>query len=158
MTEQHDEAVLQRLIALVSAIELGTLDEATLRARIANDNELRELIKRKQATGESIKHGAAMIDFGSNQQTGDIRIRDVIGGDLIQLTINITPQQPQAGDMTLDNSEIAHKRSLIAQHRRMLQQLELQAAKFGIYAPPHITLEIADLKRTIAELRREIGE
>ncbi|MEI6775585.1 MAG: hypothetical protein WCK70_01660 [Chloroflexales bacterium] len=58
----------------------------------------------------------------------------------------------------VDDAEVSHKRTLITQHQKRLNALELQAAKFGIYAPPHVSIEIEDTRRKIAELRHEIGE
>lgn len=58
----------------------------------------------------------------------------------------------------VDAAEVAHKHTLIAECQKRLNVLELQAAKFGIYAPPHVTIEIEDTRRKIAELQREIGE
>lgn len=37
---------------------------------------------------------------------------------------------------------------------RRLHILELQAAKYGIAAPPHVVIEIEDLRKEIAELDR----
>jgi hypothetical protein len=42
---------------------------------------------------------------------------------------------------------------LIAIHRRRLEALEKQAAFFGAYAPPHITMEIDNIKRILADLK-----
>ncbi|MEI7772801.1 MAG: hypothetical protein WCI67_22620 [Chloroflexales bacterium] len=97
-----------------------------------------------------------MIDFGANNQIGEVQVRDVAGRDIMNLTISLgaRPDLP----VPLDSEEIAHKRTLIAQRQKMINALELQAAKFGIYAPPHITIEIEDAKRAISALRREIGE
>jgi hypothetical protein len=51
----------------------------------------------------------------------------------------------------------AHLEELLPVYRRRLQVLELQAAQFGIYAPPHITLEIDDLKAKIHETELHLG-
>jgi hypothetical protein len=40
--------------------------------------------------------------------------------------------------------------------QRRLHVLELQAAKYGIAAPPHITLEIEDLRFEIRDLEEKI--
>ncbi len=47
---------------------------------------------------------------------------------------------------------VARQNELIATHRRRLEILEKQAAMFGIQAPPHITIEIEDIKRIIRDL------
>jgi hypothetical protein len=48
-------------------------------------------------------------------------------------------------------------RKLIIEKTRYLQTLQLQAAKFGISAPPHIVLQIEDLEKEIAELRQRLN-
>ncbi len=52
--------------------------------------------------------------------------------------------------------EQRHLRELLSTKRRRLQVLELQEAKYGIAAPPHITLEIEDLRREIADLEARL--
>lgn len=51
----------------------------------------------------------------------------------------------------------AHQEELLRAYRRRLQVLQLQAAQFGIYAPPHITIEIEELEAKIAEVERGLG-
>jgi hypothetical protein len=41
---------------------------------------------------------------------------------------------------------------LIATHRRRLQILEKQLAILGVYAPPHLTMEIEDIKSVLSDL------
>jgi hypothetical protein len=48
-------------------------------------------------------------------------------------------------------------RKLIIEKTRYLQTLQLQAAKFGISAPPHVILQIEDLEKEIAELRQKLN-
>lgn len=48
-------------------------------------------------------------------------------------------------------------RKLLIEKRRYLQTLQLQAAKFGISAPPHIVIQIEDLEKEIAELRQKLN-
>ena len=42
---------------------------------------------------------------------------------------------------------------LIAIHQQRLEALEKQAAFFGAYAPPHIQMEINNIKRILADLK-----
>jgi hypothetical protein len=63
-----------------------------------------------------------------------------------------TPQ-PAKADV---DEEQRHLRELLSTKRRRLQVLELQEAKYGIAAPPHITLEIEDLRREIADLEARL--
>jgi hypothetical protein len=156
MAEERGETALARLIELVGDYETRKIGEAALRAAIAADPGLIDLAR--QEAGGRLTRGSKVIDFGASNQIGQVQVRDVAGGDIINLTINLAARSDRPPPAGLDSAEIAHKRTLIAQHQKMLNALELQAAKFGIYAPPHITIEIEDTRRKIAELRREIGE
>ena len=149
-------AALARLVELINDYEERRIDENALRARVAADTGLRELLR--QQAGSHMVQGGKQIDFGMQNQIGQVQVRDVAGGDIIHLTINLAAPVTPAAPTPLDADEIAHQRALIAQHRKTLNALELQAAKFGIYTPPHITIEIDDLTRKIAALRRELGE
>lgn len=62
---------------------------------------------------------------------------------------------PSSGSIIPD--QIDFLRKLISEKTRYLQTLQLQAAKFGISAPPHIVLEIEDLEKEIAELRQKLN-
>jgi hypothetical protein len=46
---------------------------------------------------------------------------------------------------------------LLAIKKRRLNVLELQAARYGIDTPPHVTIEIEDLKREIAALKQDLS-
>jgi len=50
------------------------------------------------------------------------------------------------------NNEWQHTRDLLNTKRRRLRELEKQAALYGIDCPPHITLEIEDLRKEIERL------
>lgn len=154
MGESEEDAALARLLRLIDDYRARRIDAATLKARISADGGLGELARRE--AGTTMERGGAVIGFGANNQIGDVHIRDVAGGDIINLTINVGAQPARAAPA--DPAEVAQKRALIAQHQKMLNALELQAAKFGIYAPPHVTIEIDELREKIAGLRREIGE
>lgn len=74
--------------------------------------------------------------------------------------------QPPAATLPLDaqspaadagSQEVQKLRDLVATHRRNLHALEMQEARFGkAYVPTHITLDIEDLRKQIAQLDREI--
>lgn len=49
-----------------------------------------------------------------------------------------------------------HIRSLIVEYSRQLQVLELQQARFGLAVPPHIIVQIQDIRTELEKLRREI--
>jgi hypothetical protein len=52
--------------------------------------------------------------------------------------------------------EIDHKRELIKEHTKRLRVLERQAVRLGAFVPPHIQLDIDDLKEKIIELGEDI--
>jgi hypothetical protein len=62
---------------------------------------------------------------------------------------------PQAAGADMDEEQ-RHLRELLGTKRRRLQVLEIQEARYGIAAPPHITLEIEDLRREIADLEARL--
>lgn len=49
-----------------------------------------------------------------------------------------------------------HLEELRQKHQRRLQILELQAANYGSLAPPHILMEIEDLKEKIADIDKQL--
>ncbi|PDW00285.1 effector-associated domain 2-containing protein [Candidatus Chloroploca asiatica] len=57
----------------------------------------------------------------------------------------------------MSSDDRVHLEELLRTYRRRLQVLELQAAQFGIYAPPHITIEIDDLKVHIQDTEMKLG-
>lgn len=56
------------------------------------------------------------------------------------------------------HGERAHRQSLLAGHTRRLQELEQRAAREGLHTPPEITIEIEQLKHTIAQLAQQLRE
>lgn len=158
MTADRGEAALARLLQLIGEYQAGRLSEQALRERIAAEVDLGDLARRQ--AGAEVRRDGTVIDFAGSQM-GDVQIRDAAGRDIINLTINVQPAPgaaSQPGAAALSDDDRASKQAQLVQHRKMLNALELQAAKFGIYAPPHVTIEIDDLKKKIAGLRRELGE
>src|SRR6266545_7969248 len=49
----------------------------------------------------------------------------------------------------MDEAEIEHIREIITAYKRRLYELEVQAAKLGLQCPPHIPIEIEDIKENI---------
>jgi len=88
--------LLARLIAQAAA---GSISSEEAQRRIAADPQLRHLVyelgQRKLSTPN------ALVSFGSGNQTGDVRIRDIAGNDIITLTINVTPPK------ILENSKLS---------------------------------------------------
>ncbi|MBE7553029.1 MAG: hypothetical protein HS126_18305 [Anaerolineales bacterium] len=99
--------------------------------------------------------------------------RKVLMGQLLTIVEEETPEQyalvadslivggkkpesaPSSGSTIPDQTEFLRK--LISEKTRYLHTLQLQAAKFGISAPPHIVLEIEDLEKEIAGLQQKLN-
>ena len=84
------------LAELLFAIANGTISKETFQSVIEESNTLQKLVQ--ALDGQNFSLPIAQISFGSDSQTGDIKIRDVVGRDVIGITINyyssgITPQQ-----------------------------------------------------------------
>jgi hypothetical protein len=153
------EPSLERLAALLSRLTQGRGAPGP----VAHDGgpELGPLLA--ALAGREIRADNRLLSFGDQSQVGDVAVRDLAGGNIYHITFNVgdAPQaQGQPGEPAghVDPEEAARKWELIAQHRKVLHQLELQAAQFGIYCPPHITIEIDERKRAIARLQRELGQ
>ena len=54
------------------------------------------------------------------------------------------------------NEQQRHLERLLSVHRRRLQVLELQAARFGLLTPPHISTEIEDICKEITVLETQL--
>jgi hypothetical protein len=55
------------------------------------------------------------------------------------------------------HTEIEHKRALVQAYTKRQRALELQVAQFGSHTPPHIQIELDELRSTIETLEREIA-
>jgi CheY-like chemotaxis protein len=53
-------------------------------------------------------------------------------------------------------AEIAHYQALIQEYEKLLQKLELQAAKFGSFVPPHVKVEIDDITVKIQDCKKKV--
>lgn len=152
------ETSLARLAAALSRLTQG--HEAPGAVAQEAGPELAPLLA--ALAGRELQADNRLLSFGAQSQVGDVAVRDLAGGNIYHITFNIgdaPPTQPPPGNPAagVDLEEAARKRELIAQHRKVLHQLELQAAQFGLYCPPHITIEIDERKQAIARLQRELG-
>jgi WD40 repeat protein len=57
----------------------------------------------------------------------------------------------------MDDDSKAHLEILRRSHERRLQELEKQVAVRGVDTPPHITIEIQDIRSTIADIDRQLA-
>ncbi len=97
--------------------------------------------------------------------------RKVLMPHLLQLVADEAPEQyaqlmgaaPQKSETPAPPvsppipAEVEHLQKLIERKTRVLQELELQEATMGLSTPPHIKIEIEDLKQQLAELRQQLG-
>jgi hypothetical protein len=54
--------------------------------------------------------------------------------------------------------QVKHQHGLIAEYEKRVQVLEIQEARFGLYCPPHIVIEIKDTKQQIQGAAQRIEE
>lgn len=69
-------------------------------------------------------------------------------------TANNSKSRTQESNSHQDN----HLRKLRAIHTKRLWILELQSAKFGLSVPPHILLEIEEIKENISRIDSQLQE
>jgi len=58
----------------------------------------------------------------------------------------------------MESEQAEHLRNLIAAQRRRLNALELQAVRYGIDCPAHVTVEIQEIKEQISEYEHQVNE
>lgn len=75
--------LLSRLLADLAS---GALSDEDAKARIVSD-QLEPLLA--ALAGQRIDAGGATLSFGQGNQLGDVSVRDVAGGSIIHLTVNI---------------------------------------------------------------------
>jgi len=78
----------RQLIDILQSVSAGTLDAKEAEMFIANQPELTSFVH--SIMGNEIKMPNTIISFGQNNNVGDISIRDVVAGNMIHLTVNIT--------------------------------------------------------------------
>ena len=57
----------------------------------------------------------------------------------------------------MDNQQRQHLEKVRRNYERRLQVLELQAASFGVSAPPHVLIEIEDIREEIASIDAQLA-
>jgi hypothetical protein len=103
-----------------------------------------EYCERKVLMGQLL----AIVEDEAPEQYAKFADSLIVGGKKAEPTSSSSSMIP-------DQTEFLRK--LIIEKTRYLQTLQLQAAKFGISAPPHIVLEIEDLEKEIAGLRQKLN-
>jgi tetratricopeptide (TPR) repeat protein len=87
---QADIPALARLLAEVAS---GTLSQEEAQARIAAA-QLAPLLA--ALAGQQIDAGGAALSFGQGSQVGEVNVRDVAGGNIVHLTVNVYQAGPPA--------------------------------------------------------------
>jgi len=172
MEEQTLYAALKKLAPAATVTALETL--SALLAEIVFERQSTESKKLAtlplpemqqaltQLAGQEIVQTNRVICFGDQSQIGDVRIRDITSGDIynihldLHIASNASSPPETAYSTSLDKAEIDRRNELIRQHRKVLYTLEIQAAKFGLYCPPHIIIEIEELKKEIIQLQKDL--
>ena len=78
---------------------------------------------------------------------------------LASFGIKVGQRLGMAQTISIDaDEEQQHLRELVTIKRRRLRVLEIQEAKLGIYVPPHVTMEIEDLRHEIAALKAQLRD
>lgn len=136
--ERHDFADwadglgVEGLRVYAALAEAGALSEAELRARLPAQANLPQLLD------ALCYHGvAAVASGGARFQVAGAMFRDWFAAN--------SPAPRQASPPPLPPEAIEDK-------RRRLKLLERQQAQHGIQTPPHIVIEIEDLRRELASL------
>jgi hypothetical protein len=83
------------------------------------------------------------ISLGDHNEVAATTVKvDNVGNNITSGTLN-TNQKAKDDE---NAAQIAYLQDMIHQKKRRLQQLKLQAARYGISTPPEITTEIEDLE------------
>jgi DNA-binding NarL/FixJ family response regulator len=80
--------------------------------------------------------------------------KGLTGERLIEL-INLALELPPTQVSVSDDDPVALK-GLLKTHYRRLAVLEKQQAKLGLHTPPHIIIEVEDIKETIRQLEEKL--
>ena len=97
--------------------------------------------------------GNTFFDFGS-AQVGSVQTGDQAMGDINKSYGANDEARPLPAGSPRNQAE--HTRTLLQTHRQRLQRLEQRAALEGFYTPPHIMIEIDEIKAEIARLEARL--
>jgi hypothetical protein len=103
------------------------------------------------ATAASEQSGGTSVSIGSGNTLSQ-------GSSITISNVGSTAVSGPGAQTDGRAEQAASLQNLIRENRRRLNQLQLQAAKYGISTPPHITIEIEDTEREIAKLEKQLKE
>jgi len=106
--------------------------------------------------GKKVHTPSKFIYFGEANQFGDVSVGNIVGGNIIN--IQLFPKESHESVSINERQSVkTHKSRIFVIHTRRLAVLEEQAAMFGSFCPPHILLEIEDIKAKLTSLVQETG-
>ncbi|HEX9370380.1 MAG TPA: tetratricopeptide repeat protein [Roseiflexaceae bacterium] len=85
-------AAVSRLATLLAEVANGVISRDAAIARVTADQSLASLLD--SLAGRQIQGRHALLSFGPDGRFGDISIRDVAGGNIVNLTFNVKPGAP----------------------------------------------------------------
>ncbi len=130
--EQQELLQVHRRTLQAYLLQQATLGEMYIPPSVVHGiNEARTSIKRIKATLRSL--GVDVENYPDDSSSVIIRSE--------------REEIPQA---------VAHKQAIVVTLKRRLRVLEMQQAHYGINAPPHVILEIEDIKAQIAQVEHDI--
>lgn len=138
------KALIPELAKLLSQAANKELSPEEFQEAFINNNEVQALIK--ALSGKSISSEDTVISFGSENQFGDVTVRDVAAGNIVHLTMN-----SEALEKTLDEKFYSY-------FDRMHNQFEKIGSNHGTrYIPIIKALTIATLRSLDAERNQQIA-
>jgi hypothetical protein len=137
--EQQPQAVTDLQALVEEARRLGLLPSA--------GRSHSQVIKDNAQVGVAVA-GDVQGGVTLNQPRGDIVHGDKVGGDKVQGDKIVHYGAPRPADTHPD-----HIKRLIDINTRRLRVLEEQAGRFGYSVPPHVQMEIEDVRAEITRLK-----
>ena len=148
------ESIQAQIASIRATLQIPDLD-ANLRAGL--EQALRKLEAGIAPANTTVQSGG--VNFGQGNtigSVGDVIGGDKVAGDKIQGNKIVygsgSEQLPAIED--LDPNDTAQVQKMFDVRRKRLNALQLQAARYGIDAPVHITLEIEQLEGEVERLRQ----
>lgn len=150
---KQDLEVFALILAKMSRADVSVSDIETL---IRQNRELLNLLH--AMAGKNFQASDTVVQFGDGAQTGDIIFRDVAGGNIVHFHLHLESEarKKQSREVTISEDERSRKEELLIKHKKSLHKLQLQAAQFGLYCPPYISLEIENTEKIIKDLELKL--
>lgn len=98
--------------------------------------------------------GARATQYGDAAQTRLLNQLTAIDRRLDALSAQLGQPATAGAHPDLRSPDPGQLKALLVANTRRLYGLELRAAQLGVHAPPHVTIEIEDLRNEIARLEQ----